>query len=58
MIDKKQYVVKIVPLVPTAPKFVDVDTINKGSAEFIALQKLKEKGVDINYYKAMVTEIK
>ena len=55
--NKKRYIVKVTPLVPLTPKFVDVDTVNKGSAEWIALQKLKEQGVDVNYFTTIVTEV-
>ena len=55
--EPKTFIVKITPLVPTASKFVDVETINKGAAEWIALQKLKEAGVDIGHYTCIATEI-
>ena len=54
---KKKYIVKVTPLQPVASHFVDVNTINSGSAEFIALQVLKERGLDINYFTTKVTEI-
>ena len=55
---KKRYVVKITPLVPGTPKYVDVNTINRNSAEFVALQILKERGQSMGYYKSQVTEVK
>ena len=53
----KDYIVKVVPLVPAEPIFVDVRTINRSAAEFIGLQKVKEAGKEFVYYTTKVTDL-